>query len=139
MTKKEAYSQESAPELFNKLWLLRDNLFEIISLESEVKKLKEHPIKDWYQWTADIYSELVNDAFLMMGHKEVSELFEDFKNSKNSKLKKLVIATKTISDEVVKRYVDEEYKESYLNSHLSTAKNIGRNELKNIRFMKDFR
>lgn len=137
MAKKEAYSQESAPELFNKLWLLRDNLFEIISLEDEVKKLKEHPIKEWYQWTGDIYSDLMNDAFLMMGHKEVSELYEDFKNSKNSKLKKLVIVAKSISDEVVENYVDVDYKKEYLRTYLCTGKGIDKLEMKTIIYLRN--
>lgn len=136
MTKKEAYSQENSPELFNKLWLLRNNLFEIISLQDEVKKLKEHPIKEWYQWTSDIYSDLVNDAFLMIGHKEVSELYEDFKNSKNSKLKKLVIATKSISDEVVEDYVDVDYKKEYLKTYLCTSKEINKLEMKTIIYLR---
>jgi len=139
MHNKESYSQENFPELFSMLWLLRDNLYEIILIENQVKKLKEHPIKEWYQWTGDIYSDLMNDAFLMMGHLEVLELYDDFKNSKNSKLRKLVFKVKKISDELVEKYVETGFKESYLKSHISTVKNIDRVEMKNIRFMKDFK
>ena len=74
----------------------------------------------------------------MMNDKEVSELFDDFSKSKNAKLKNLVLKVKIISDELVENYVETEFKESYLKSHLSTAKNIDRNEIKNIRFMKNF-
>ena len=45
---------------------------------------------------------------------------------------------KKLSDELVEAYVETEFKESYLNSHLSTTKNLDRDELKNIKFMKNF-
>ena len=68
----------------------------------------------------------------------MSELFDDFSKSKNAKLKNLVLKVKKISDELIENYVETEFKESYFKSHLSTAKNIDRYEIKNIRFMKDF-
>ena len=137
MSRKNIYSQESVPDLFFKLWALRQNLFEIISIESEVKKLREHPIKDWYEWTGDLYSDVLNDSLLMKGHKEVLELFEDFKNSKNSKLKKLVITTKNISDEVVDRYVDSEYKSKYLKTYSCSCKDINKREMKAIIYLRN--
>ena len=137
---KSEYPQESYPELYEKIKQIIDYLEEIISLEPEVAKLKDHPIKDWRQYLlSDIYYDIINKAHLMMNDKEVSELFDDFSKSKNAKLKNLVLKVKKISDELVENYVETEFKESYLKSHLSTAKNIDRDEIKNIRFMKDFR
>ena len=139
MIKKDEYLKETHPELYEKIKKIIDCLDEIISLEPEVAKLKDHPIKDWYQFLfSDIYYDIINKAHLMMNDKEVSELFDDFSKSKNAKLKNLVLKVKKISDELVEYYVETEFKESYLKSHLSTAKNIDRDEIKNIRFMKDF-
>jgi hypothetical protein len=140
MFKKNEYLKETHPELYEKIKKIIDYLDEIISLEPEVAKLKDHPIKDWHQYLfSDIYYDIINKAHLMMNDKEVSELFDDFSKSKNAKLKNLVLKVKKISDELVENYVETEFKESYLKSHLSTAKNIDRDEIKNIRFMKDFR
>ena len=139
MTIKSEYPQESYPELYEKIKQIIDYLDEIISLEPEVAKLKDHPIKDWRQYfLSDIYYDIINMAHLMMNDKEMSELFDDFSKSKNAKLKNLVLQVKKISDELVEAYVETEFKNNYLNSHLSTAKNIDRVEIKNIRFMKDF-
>ena len=136
---KSEYPQESYPELYEKIKQIIDYLDEIIFLEPEVAKLKDHPIKDWRQYLlSDIYYDIINMAHLMMNDKEMSELFDDFYKSKNAKLKNLVLKVKKISDELVENYVETEFKESYLKSHLSTAKNINRDEIKNIRFMKDF-
>jgi len=140
MTIKSEYPQESYPELYEKIKQIIDSLDEIISLEPEVAKLKDHPIKDWRQYfLSDIYYDIINMAHLMMNDKEMSELFDDFSKSKNAKLKNLVLKVKKISDELVENYVGTEFKESYLKSHLSTAKNIDRDEMKNIKFMKNFR
>jgi len=140
MTIKSEYPQESYPELYEKIKQIIDSLDEIISLEPEVAKLKYHPIKDWRQYfLSDIYYDIINMAHLMMNDKEMSELFDDFSKSKNAKLKNLVLKVKKISDELVENYVETEFKESYLKSHLSTAKNIDRDEMKNIKFMKNFR
>ena len=139
MFKKNEYLKETHPELYEKIKKIIDCLDEVISLEPEVAKLKDHPIKDWHQYLfSDIYYDIINKAHLMMNDKEVSELFDDFSKSKNAKLKNLVFKVKKISDELVENYVETEFKESYLKSHLSTAKNIDRYEIKNIRFMKDF-
>ena len=139
MIKKDEYLKETHPELYEKIKKIIDCLDEIISLEPEVAKLKDHPIKDWYQFLfSDIYYDIINKAHLMMNDKEVSELFDDFSKSKNAKLKNLVLKVKIISDELVENYVETEFKESYLKSHLSTTKNIDRDEIKNIRFMKNF-
>lgn len=139
MAKKELYSQENSPELFFKLWALRGNLFEIISIDSEVKKLREHPIKDWYEWTGDLYYDLLNDLLLMKGHKEVIELFEDFKNTKNSKLKKLIISAKEISDQIVNLYVDPKFKIEYEKIYFKNFKKIDESEFKDILFYKNFK
>ena len=140
MTIKSEYPQESYPELYEKIKQIIDSLDEIISLEPEVAKLKDHPIKDWRQYfLSDIYYDIINMAHLMMNDKEMSELFDDFSKSKNAKLKNLVLKVKKISDELVENYVETEFKESYLKSHLRTAKNIDRDEMKNIKFMKNFR
>ena len=139
MFKKNEYLKETHPELYEKIKKIIDYLDEIISLEPEVAKLKDHPIKDWHRYLfSDIYYDIINKAHLMMNDKEVSELFDDFSKSKNAKLKNLVLKVKKISDELIENYVETEFKESYLKSHLSTAKNIDRYEIKNIRFMKDF-
>jgi hypothetical protein len=139
MFKKNEYLKETNQELYKKIKQMIDYLDEIISLESGVAKLKDHPIKNWHQYLlSDIYYDIINKAHLMMNDKEVSELFDDFSKSKNAKLKNLIFKVKKISDELVETYVETEFKESYLNSHLSTTKNIDREELKNIRFMKDF-
>ena len=139
MFKKNEYLKETNQELYEKIKQMINYLDEIISLEPEVTKLKDHPIKDWHQYLlSDIYYDNINKAHLMMNDKEVSELFDDFSKSKNAKLKNLVLKVKKISDELIENYVETEFKESYLKSHLSTAKNIDRDELKNIRFMKDF-
>ena len=136
---KSEYPQESYPELYEKIKQIIDYFADIISLEPEVAKLKDHPIKDWHRYLfSDIYYDIINKAHLMMNDKEVSELFDDFSKSKNAKLKNLVLKVKKISDELIENYVETEFKESYLKSHLSTAKNIDRYEIKNIRFMKDF-
>ena len=140
MLKKNEYQKETHPELYEKIKKIIDYLNEIISLEPEVAKLKDHPIKDWHQYLfSDIYYDIINKAHLMMNDKEVSELYDDFSKSKNAKLKNLVLKVKKLSDELVENYVETEFKESYLKSHLSTAKNIDRDEMKNIRFMKNFR
>lgn len=87
---KREYPQESYPELYEKIKQIIDYLDEIISLEPEVSKLKDHPIKDWRQYLlSDIYYDIINIAHLMMNAKEMSELFDDFKKSKNLKLKNL--------------------------------------------------
>ena len=140
MIKKNEYPPDSHPELYEKIKKIIDHLDEIISLEPEVARLKYHPIKDWQRYLFSyIYYDIINKAHLMMNDKEVSELFDDFSKSKNAKLKNLVLKVKKISDELVEDYVETDFKESYLKSHLSTAKNINRDEIKNIRFMKNFR
>ena len=139
MTINSEYPQESYPELYENIKQIIDYLDEIISLEPKVAKLKDHPIKDWRQYLlSDIYYDIINKAHLMMNDKEMSELFDDFKNSKNLKIKKLVLDTKKLSDEILENYVDSEFKLSFLNSHFSSAKNIDKNEMKNIIFLKDF-
>ena len=139
MTQRREYSIESNPNLYEEIRQLLALLTEIITFESEVAKLKEHPIKDWYEYLySNIYFDLINEAHLMMSHKEVIELYEDFKNSKNSKLKKLVFNAINLSNKLTEIYVDLEFKESYLKAHTSSSKNIEREEMKSIRFMKDF-
>ena len=139
MTQRREYSIESNPNLYEEIRQLLALLTEIITFESEVTKLKEHPIKDWYEYLySNIYFDLINEAHLMMSHKEVIELYEDIKNSKNSKLKKLVFNAINLSNKLTEIYVDIEFKESYLKAHTSSSKNIEREEMKSIRFMKDF-
>ena len=88
MFKKNEYLQETNQELYEKIKQMIDYLDEIISLESGVAKLKDHPIKNWHQYLlSDIYYDIINKAHLMMNDKEVSELFDDFSKSKNAKLK----------------------------------------------------
>ena len=139
MIKKDEYAMETHPDLYGKIKMLNDYLSEIIDCESEVKKLKKHPIKNWYQYlSSEIYYDLINKAHLMICYKEITELFDDFKNTKNSKLKDLVLKVKNLSNEIVEIYVDSEFKKSYLESYSSKVKKIDRYDLKGIRFMKDF-
>jgi hypothetical protein len=139
MTQRCEFSIESNPNLYEEIRQLLAYVSEIITYESEVIKLKEHPIKDWYEYFySNIYFDLINEAHLMMSHKEVIELYEDFKNSKNSNLKKLVFNAKNLSIKLTETYVDSEFKKSYLKAHTCSSKNIDREEMKSIRFMKDF-
>ena len=139
MFKKDEYPKENHPELYEKIKQIIDFLGDLISLEPEVAKLKDHPIKDWHQYLLYyILDDIINIAHLMMNDKELSELFDDFSKSKNAKLKSLVLKVKKLSDELVENYVETEFKDSYLKSHLSTVKNIERDDIKNIRFMRDF-
>ena len=111
MFKKNEYLKETHPELYEKIKIIIDYIDEIISLEPEVAKLKDHPIKDWHQYLfSDIYYDIINKAHLMMNDKEVSELFDDFSKSKNAKLKNLVYKVKKISDELVENYVETRLK-----------------------------
>jgi len=139
MFKKDEYPKENHPELYEKIKQIIDFLDDLISLELEVAKLKDHPIKDWHQYLLYyIFDDIINIAHLMMNDKELSELFDDFSKSKNAKLKNLVLKVKKLSDELVENYVETEFKDSYLKSHLSSVKNIDRDDIKNIRFMRDF-
>jgi hypothetical protein len=139
MKKFDGYLIELHPELFDKVKTLIDYLDAVISCDSEVKKLKEHPIKDWHQYLySDLYYDTITMAQLMMNDKEMSELFDDFKNSKNIKLKNLVTITKNLSDEIVECFVDSEFKLNYRQKYASSSKDIDRTEMRNIRFVKSF-
>ena len=67
---KSEYPQESYPELYEKIKQIIDYFADIISLEPEVAKLKDHPIKDWHRYLfSDIYYDIINKAHLMMNDK----------------------------------------------------------------------
>ena len=89
MTQKVEFSKETHKELYEKLNTLNEYLRQVISFESKVIKLKQHPIKSWHKYFSnDLYCEMINEAHLMIGEKEINELYDDFKNSKNNELKK---------------------------------------------------
>jgi hypothetical protein len=135
---KSQYSMNSDCDLYEKIEQIISHLNQIINLESEVKKLQKHPIKEWMQYlTSELLYDEINVAHLMMNSKEVTELFDDFKSSKNSKLRNFVISIKKLSDDIVENYVSEEFKKRYLDSHQSSTKIFDKNEMQNIRFLKD--
>ena len=108
-------------------------------IKSTLNKLKSHSI-NYTEWL--IIGFCLKDLYLgstQENQEKIYNLFDDFSKSKNAKLKNLVLKVKKISDELVENYVETEFKESYLKSHLRTAKNIDRDEMKNIKFMKNFR
>ena len=125
-------------DLYEKIELIISYLKQIINLQTEVKKLQKHPIKDWMEYiSSELLCDEINVAHLMMNNKEISELFDDFKESKNTKLKNLVISVKKLSDEIVENYVEADFKERYLSSHYSSTKNFNKQEMQNIRFLKN--
>ena len=133
------YSMDSDRDLYEKIEQIISHLNQIINLESEVKKLQKHPIKEWMQnLTLELLYDEINVAHLMMNSKEITELFDDFKSSKNSKLRNFVISIKKLSDDIVENYVNEEFKKRYLDSHQSSTKFFDKNEMQNIRFLKYF-
>ena len=139
MIKKDEYSIETYPDLYKKIKQLIDSLGEVVACEPEVTKLKEHPIKEWLRYLSDdVYYDLINKAHLMINYKEINELYDDFKNSKNYKLRKLVLNTKILSEEIIDIYVDLDFKLTYLKTHCSPNKDLNRDEIKNMRFFKDF-
>jgi len=136
---KSQYSMDSDRDLYEKIEQIISHLNQIINLESEVKKLQKHPIKEWMHYlTSELLYDEINVAHLMMNSKEVTELFDDFKSSKNSKLRNSVISIKKLSDDIVENYVNEEFKKRYLDSYQSSTKIFDKNEMQNIRFLKDF-
>jgi hypothetical protein len=132
---KSQYSMDSDRDLYEKIEQIISHLNQIINLESEVKKLQKHPIKEWMQYlTSELLYDEINVAHLMMNSREITELFDDFKSSKNSKLRNFVISIKKLSDHIVENYVNEEFKTRYIDSHQSSTKNFDKNEMQNIRF-----
>ena len=126
---------DSDRDLYEKIEQIISHLNQIINLESEVKKLQKHPIKEWMQYlTSELLYDEINVAHLMMNSREITELFDDFKSSKNSKLRNFVISIKKLSDHIVENYVNEEFKTRYIDSHQSSTKNFDKNEMQNIRF-----
>jgi CRISPR/Cas system CSM-associated protein Csm4 (group 5 of RAMP superfamily) len=125
-------------DLYEKIEQIISYLKQIINLQTEVKKLQKHPIKDWMEYiSSELLCDEINVAHLMINNKEISELFDDFKESKNTKLKNIVISVKKLSDEIVENYVDKEFKERYLASYHSSTKNFDKDEMQNIRFLND--
>jgi hypothetical protein len=59
-------------------------------------------LRSWQEYFSnDLYCEMINDAHLMLGEKEINVLYGDFKNSRNNELKKLIFITKNISDDLI--------------------------------------
>ena len=125
MTQKVEFSKETHKELYEKLNTLNEYLRQVISFESKVIKLQRHPIKSWQEYFSnDLYFEMINEAHLMMGEKEINELYHDFKNSRNNELKKLIFITKNISDELILKNCDPILLEDYRLTYKSYFKDL---------------
>ena len=121
MTQKVEFRKETHKELYEQLNTLNEYLRQVISFESKVIKLQQHPIKSWQEYFSnDLYCEMINEAHLMLGEKEINELYDDFKNSRNNELKKLIFITKNISDELIFKNCDpillKDYRLTYKSS-----------------------
>ena len=138
MTQKVEFSKETHKELYEKLNTLNDYLRQVISFESKVIKLKQHPIKSWHQYFSnDLYCEMINEAHLMLGEKEINELYDDFKNSRNNELKKLIFITKNISDELILKNCDPILLKDYRLTYKSSFKDLTKHEAKNIKILRE--
>jgi hypothetical protein len=116
------FTKEQDVDVYLHLAALVNCLREICALSSTVKKLTYHPIKDWVDsLESDIYLEMVMQGHLILGEKEINELYEDFKNSKNRDLKHLVSVSKKISDELAEKYVDPDLRRKFWDRHKTTV------------------
>ena len=138
MTQKVEFRKETHKELYEQLNTLNEYLRQVISFESKVIKLQQHPIKSWQEYFSnDLYCEMINEAHLMLGEKEINELYDDFKNSRNNELKKLIFITKNISDELILKNCDPILLEEYRLTYKSSFKDLTKNEVKNLKFMRE--
>jgi hypothetical protein len=138
MTQKVEYRKETHKELYEQLNTLNEYLRQVISFESKVIKLQQHPIKSWQEYFSnDLYCEMINEAHLMLGEKEINELYDDFKNSRNNELKKLIFITKNISDELILKNCDPILLEDYRLTYKSSFKDLTKHEVKNLKFLRE--
>ena len=138
MTQKVEFRKETHKELYEQLNTLNEYLRQVISFESKVIKLQRHPIKSWQEYFSnDLYCEMINEAHLMLGEKEINELYDDFKNSRNNELKKLIFITKNISDELILKNCDPILLEDYRLTYKSSFKDLTKHEVKNLKFLRE--
>jgi hypothetical protein len=138
MTQKVEYRKETHKELYEQLNTLNEYLLQVISFESKVKKLQQHPIKSWQEYFSnDLYCEMINDAHLMLGEKEINVLYDDFKNSRNNELKKLIFITKNISDDLILKNCDPILLDDYRLTYKSSFKDLKKHEVKNLKFLRE--
>lgn len=138
MTQKVEFCKETHKELYEQLNTLNEYLRQVISFESKVIKLQQHPIKSWQEYFSnDLYCEMINEAHLMLGEKEINELYDDFKNSRNNELKKLIFITKNISDELILKNCDPILLQKYRLTYKSSFKDLTKHEVKNLKFMRE--
>ena len=138
MTQKVEFRKETHKELYEQLNTLNEYLRQVISFESKVIKLQQHPIKSWQEYFSnDLYCEMINEAHLMLGEKEINELYDDFKNSRNNELKKLIFITKNISDELILKNCDPILLQKYRLTYKSSFKDLTKHEVKNLKFLRE--
>ena len=138
MTQKVEFRKETHKELYEQLNTLNEYLRQVISFESKVIKLQQHPIKSWQEYFSnDLYCEMINESHLMLGEKEINELYDDFKNSRNNELKKLIFITKNISDELILKNCDPILIEDYRLTYKSYFKDLKKHEVKNLKFLRE--
>ena len=138
MTQKVEFRKETHKELYEQLNTLNEYLRQVISFESKVIKLQRHPIKSWQEYFSnDLYCEMINEAHLMLGEKEINELYDDFKNSRNNELKKLIFITKNISDELILKNCDPILLEDYRLTYKSSFKDLTKHEVKNLKILRE--
>ena len=138
MTQKVEFRKETHKELYEQLNTLNEYLRQVISFESKVIKLQQHPIKSWQEYFSnDLYCEMINEAHLMLGEKEINELYDDFKNSRNNELKKLIFIIKSISDELIFKNCDPILLEDYRLTYKSSFKDLTKHEVKNLKFLRE--
>ena len=138
MTQKVEFRKETHKELYEQLNTLNEYLRQVISFESKVIKLQQHPIKSWQEYFSnDLYCEMINEAHLMLGEKEINELYDDFKNSRNNELKKLIFITKNISDELILKNCDPILLEDYRFTYKSSFKDLTKHEVKNLKTLRE--
>jgi hypothetical protein len=110
----------------------------VISFESKVIKLQQHPIKSWQEYFSnDFYCEMINESHLMLGEKEINELYDDFKNSRNNELTELIFITKNLSDELILNNCDPILLEEYRLTYKSSFKDLKKHEVKNLKILRE--
>ena len=138
MTQKVEFRKETHKELYEQLNTLNEYLRQVISFESKVIKLQQHPIKSWQEYFSnDLYCEMINEAHLMLGEKEINELYDDFKNSRNNELKKLIFITKNISDELILKNCNPILLEEFRFTYKSSFKDLTKHEIKNLKTLRE--
>ena len=138
MNQKVEFRKETHKELYEQLNTLNEYLRQVISFESKVIKLQQHPIKSWQEYFSnDLYCEMINESHLMLGEKEINELYDDFKNSRNNELKKLIFITKNISDDLILKNCDPILLDDYRLTYKSSFKDLKKHEVKNLKFLRE--